>query len=44
MSRVSSIFSQLLKEIPAPLFQRVVDTHRGECHAVLSTGPGQKPA
>lgn len=33
MIRVSSIFSQILREVPAPLFQRVVDQHRGERHA-----------
>ena len=33
MNRVSSIFSQMLKLVPAPLFQRAVDTHRGERHS-----------
>jgi len=33
MNRVSSIFSQMLKLVPAPLFQRAVDSHRGERHA-----------
>ncbi len=33
MNRVSSIFSQMLKQVPAPLFQLAVDTHRGERHA-----------
>jgi hypothetical protein len=33
MNRVSSIFSQMLKEVPAPLFQLAVDRHQGERHA-----------
>ena len=33
MNRVSSIFSQLLKEVPAPVFQFALDTHHGERHA-----------
>lgn len=33
MNRVSSTFSQMLKEVPAPLFQQAVETHRGERHA-----------
>ncbi len=33
MNRVSSIFGQILKEVPAPLFQRAVEAHRGERHA-----------
>lgn len=33
MNRVSSIFSQMLKLVPAPLFQRAVDEHRGERHS-----------
>ncbi|MBM3762668.1 MAG: DUF4372 domain-containing protein [Acidobacteria bacterium] len=33
MNRVSSIFSQMLKEVQAPLFQLAVDSHRGERHA-----------
>jgi hypothetical protein len=33
MNRVSSIFSQILSEVPAVLFQRAVDRHRGERHA-----------
>jgi len=34
MNRVCSTFSQILKEVPAPLFQLAVDTHWGERHAL----------
>ena len=33
MNRVSSIFSQILQEVPAPMFQRAVESARGERHA-----------
>lgn len=33
MNRVSSIFSQMLKLVPATLFDRAVSKHRGERHA-----------
>ena len=33
MNRVSSIFSQMLKLVPAPSLQRAVNAHRGERHA-----------
>jgi hypothetical protein len=33
MNRVSSIFSHISMEVPAPLFQLAVDAHRGERHA-----------
>lgn len=33
MNRVSSIFSQMLRLVPRPLFERAVCQHRGERHA-----------
>ena len=33
MNRVSSIFSQMLKQVPRNLFERAVAAHRGERHA-----------
>lgn len=33
MNRVSSIFSQVLKEVPPALFQRAVDSHHGDRHS-----------
>ena len=33
LTRVSSIFSQILQEVPRPLFERVVSEYKGERHA-----------
>ncbi|MBL8240309.1 MAG: DUF4372 domain-containing protein, partial [Bryobacterales bacterium] len=33
LTRVSSIFSQTLQQVPRPLFERVVAGHRGERHS-----------
>jgi hypothetical protein len=33
LTRVSSIFSQILQQVPRPLFEQVVSAHNGERHA-----------